>query len=198
MLAASLTAISARSASPLPRLPCLEARLGRPGLKVIELGAGCGIVGLTLARLARPNLSLVTLTDLPAATSILTRNLSPGVLAGARPSPTHAVLDWTAALPPDVAATAWDLVLVADCTYNPDSIPDLVATFGRLAEANAGVMVLLAMKDRHRSEGLFFPEMKGAGWEEREKAVVRVPVLGGEGEEIRIFVYQREKISSRD
>ncbi|KAI9051224.1 hypothetical protein LZ554_005325 [Drepanopeziza brunnea f. sp. 'monogermtubi'] len=203
VLSAYLTAIYAKgpiappAAAAMPPLPSLAAAtLHQPNLHVLELGAGCGIVGITLSRLGLPNVSKIMLTDLPDATDILTTNLSPRAFAAqsAFPTPTRCVLDWTAPLPRDITATAWDLILVADCTYNPDFIPDLVATFGRLAATrNDGQVttVLLAMKDRHRSEGVFFTEMAGAGWEEKERAVVRVSVLGGDGEEIRIFVYQR-------
>lgn len=70
-------------------------------------------------------------------------------------------------------------------------VPDLVRTLGRVTEGNAEVTVLLAMKVRHASEIVFFSLMKDAGWGIRESGKVGLPVLGGEGEEIEIFIFGR-------
>jgi len=79
---------------------------------------------------------------------------------------------------------------VADCTYNPDVVPDLVATLGRVAEGNRDVLVLLAMKVRHESEAVFFEIMGREGWKIGEKAVLGLGVLGGEAEEIEVYVFK--------
>ena len=81
---------------------------------------------------------------------------------------------------------------MADCTYNPDVVPDLVATLGRVAEGNQGSLVLLAMKVRHESEMVFFELMDQGCWVVHEKAVIPLPVLGGEDEEIEIYVFKRK------
>lgn len=101
-----------------PQLQTALLPAPRPAaLCVLELGTGCGIVGLTLAALL-PGASL-TLTDLPDAEEIVAHNLSHthDLLApGSRAA--FAELDWAAPLP---AVPAPHLVLAADCTYNPDS-----------------------------------------------------------------------------
>lgn len=184
--------------TPLPHLPTIQTTFARNNLNVLELGAGCGIVGLTLSHLL-PNINKITLTDLPAASSILSKNLS-----SLSPCSTntqiklqHTILDWSLPLPPAIAFTSWDLILVADCTYNPDVVPDLVATLERLAdgngdgEGNKEVTVLLAMKVRHVSEMVFFELMEQGGWVVRESCKVGLPVLGGEGEEVEVFVFGR-------
>jgi predicted nicotinamide N-methyase len=89
---------------------------------VLELGTGCGIVGMTLAALI-PN-SYVTLTDLPEARDIVERNIASTDLRNGS-TLTFQELDWDADLP------AWftlsqekvktELVLASDCTYNADS-----------------------------------------------------------------------------
>ncbi|KAH6707766.1 putative methyltransferase-domain-containing protein [Leptodontidium sp. MPI-SDFR-AT-0119] len=168
---------------PLPQLPTLQTVLSKSDLHILELGAGCGIVGITLRQLL-PNISQIILTDLPEATSILTHNISL-----CSPAPGHSVLDWSVPIPLPIASTQWNLILVADCTYNPDVVPDLVKTLGRLAEGNKDLMVLLAMKVRHESEAVFFTLMNEGGWAIRESIKLPLPVLGGEDEEIEIFVF---------
>jgi len=94
---------------------------------------------------------------------------------------------------------------VADCTYNPDVVPDLVGTLGRLRDSEemgkgngkgegngmgrGEVKVLLAMKVRHESEMVFFELMEKEGFEILERGRIPLTVLGGEGEEIEIFVF---------
>jgi predicted nicotinamide N-methyase len=91
---------------------------------VLELGTGCGIVGMTLAALI-PN-SHVTLTDLPEARDIVSRNIS-SLAAELRNDSTirFEELDWDAELPAWYAASQervrTELVLASDCTYNSDS-----------------------------------------------------------------------------
>jgi predicted nicotinamide N-methyase len=179
---------SPSSLNTLPRLRLLETSLSQPGLNILELGAGCGIVGITLSH-ALPKPRTILLTDLPEATEILTQNLSLYLSSSNTTTISHQVLDWSLPLPSNVAATKWDLVVVADCTYNPDVVPDLVKTLGEVARGNGKVYVLLAMKVRHESEMVFFDLMKEKGFEVREKCALPMPVLGGEGEEIEVFVF---------
>lgn len=146
-------------------------------------------MGITLATLY-PEVSNVLLTDLPEATDILTQNLSPSTLnPRTKSSLDHQVLDWASPLPSNVKETKWDLVVVADCTYNPDVVPDLVQTLKRIGEGNKDVVVLLAMKVRHDSEMIFFELMDEGGFVIKEKCALPLPVLGGEDEEIEIFVF---------
>ncbi|CZT11590.1 uncharacterized protein RAG0_15683 [Rhynchosporium agropyri] len=172
----------------LPNLPTLQNILSKPVLNVLELGAGCGIVGITLHQLL-PTISRMILTDLPEATSILTYNMS---LCSSAPS--HSVLDWSVPVPTNIGSVQWNLILVADCTYNPDVVPDLVITLGRLAEENQSLMILLAMKVRHSSEAVFFTLMGEGGWAIKESIKLPLPVLGGEEEEIEIFVFGRSAL----
>ncbi|KAA8576865.1 hypothetical protein EYC84_006909 [Monilinia fructicola] len=147
------------SSAPGGSLPTLEKFLGtQQDLNILELGAGCGIVGITLATLFFDKISKILLTDLPEASEILEKNLdtmaskSDALLC----SYSHQVLDWFEPLPESVRGERWELVVVADCTYNPDVVPDLVLTLKRVREGNKGVLVLLAMKVRHDSEMIFF------------------------------------------
>lgn len=196
MLSSYLAALSSLCPGPArsaPKLPVLENLLEEKDLNVLELGAGCGIVGISLATFF-PHLSKVLLTDLPEASEIISKNLSPSTFPlPASPKLAHQVLDWSSPLPLNINSAKWDLVVVADCTYNPDVVPDLVQTLSRLAEGNRDVVVLLAMKVRHESEMVFFDLMHESGFKMREKCKIPLPVLGGEGEEIETFVFGYEK-----
>lgn len=85
---------------------------------------------------------------------------------------------------------------MADCTYNPSVVPDLVSTLRRVAEGSQKeVVVLLAMKVRHDSEMVCFDLLAEAGFVVREKAVLALPMLAGEAEEIEIFVLALKNVA---
>lgn len=194
VLSAYITQIFAPS-SKLPRLPTLENILKKKSLSILELGAGCGIVGITFAH-SLPNILNLILTDLPEASEILSRNLSPiNSSSKSKTTISHQVLDWSSPVPSNISSLEWDLVLVADCTYNPDVVPDLVRTLGRVREGSRGVLVLLAMKVRHESEMVFFELMRGEGWGIRERCKIGLGMVGEdeEGEDIEILVFGSEK-----
>jgi methylase of polypeptide subunit release factors len=92
----------------------------KPQLSVLELGTGCGMVGIAIAQTVSN--SKVLLTDLPEAREIVERNIE-SALKAPDASLTFRELDWDAELPDDLKSISepLDLVVAADCTYNPDS-----------------------------------------------------------------------------
>jgi predicted O-methyltransferase YrrM len=89
-------------------------------LQILELGTGCGMVGIAIAQTIEG--ADVLLTDLPEAQEIVQRNVSQARLAkGSRLE--FQELDWDAELPLNLrtSPSRLDLVIAADCTYNPDS-----------------------------------------------------------------------------
>lgn len=180
----------------VPRMKTLEETLGKDELRVLELGSGCGIVGISLATYF-PNAASVVLTDLPEASEILEHNLSVSIsqLPDLSSKLKTQDLDWSSPLPENIRSQDWDLVIVADCTYNPDVVPDLVRTLGAIAGCNPEVLVLLAMKVRHESEMVFFDLMKEEGFGLKEKIAIPVPVLGLDiEEEIEVFLFNHSRI----
>lgn len=144
-------------------LPVLSEILQNPRdkpLQVLELGSGCGIVGIALAELL-PQCS-VMLTDLPEVEDIVMQNI-----AAARPAQSSKIeyqnLDWDEPLPENLCHEPIDLILVSDCTYNADSLPALVSVLDRLVQSSPSALILVALKRRHESEAIFFGLMQSAG-----------------------------------
>ncbi|QSZ35425.1 hypothetical protein DSL72_008295 [Monilinia vaccinii-corymbosi] len=180
------------SSKPVGSLATLQRFLStQQDLNILELGAGCGIVGITLATLFSNKINKILLTDLPEASEILEKNIT---TMASKPdtslcSYSHQVLDWSEPLPQGIRGERWDLVVVADCTYNPDVVPDLVLTLRRVREGNNGVLILLAMKVRHDSEMIFFELMDKEGFGVVERCKVPLGMVGEEGQEIEIIVF---------
>lgn len=123
-------------------------------LKVVELGSGCGIVGLAFAALWRS--CHVLLTDLESAEEISERNIE-YFLAQSQGRVSFRIFDWEDPVPPSVCP---DIILIADCTYNPDSAVSLVHAIEKCVNGSKETLILLAHKKRHDSETLFFDLMK--------------------------------------
>ncbi|KAJ5543228.1 hypothetical protein N7535_005657 [Penicillium sp. DV-2018c] len=155
-------------------------------LQVVELGAGCGIVGIALAQIL-PNCS-VLLTDLPEVREIITRNIN-----AAQPATTSSLryqdLDWDDP-PGNLCSMPIDLILVSDCTYNSDSLPALVSALDRLIRTSPEAIILVALKRRHDSETVFFELMESAGFA-AEKDSLLIPSQHDEEDEIEFYCYSR-------
>ena len=136
----------------------LEASRGRQ-IHVLELGAGCGLAGVAFAKLI-PH-SQVLITDVSDAERLVKRNISANKPAK-RSNAKFQVLDWTTDLPSNIAKQRYDVVLVADCIYNEDSIPALVKTLSSLGSSSPDVLIIVATKTRHSSEAMFFKLMESA------------------------------------
>lgn len=141
-------------------------------LNVIELGSGCGLVGIAIASV-RPKCRML-LTDLPDAMNILGYNVSQSQPALAS-TIKHMVLDWDDELPPSITQERYDLLVVSECTYNENSIPALVRTLSALAARSPSALVVVATKVRHFSEAIFFGLMSDVGFVEIEQLSIPLP-----------------------
>ncbi|KAH7072935.1 putative methyltransferase-domain-containing protein [Paraphoma chrysanthemicola] len=152
-------------------------------LQVLELGTGCGMVGISLATIV-PGAN-VLLTDLAEAREIVERNIRESRLAKGA-NVTFQELDWDEEMPSTIKekSSPLDMVVAADCTYNSDSSPALVNTLQRLAEISPQVQVAIAMKMRHSSEEVFFDLMAEAGFHEVAKLDFPLPGDVEVGEEV--------------
>ncbi|KAJ5096077.1 methyltransferase-domain-containing protein [Penicillium alfredii] len=154
-------------------------------LQIVELGAGCGIVGIALAAML-PCCS-VLLTDLPEAQEIVTHNIN---VARSAPMSTidFRTLDWDE--PPDLCGRPIDLILVSDCTYNADSLPALVSVLDRLVRSSPDAIILVALKRRHDSEAIFFELMQSAGFDPLQ-ATIALPSQHDQVDQIELYCYSR-------
>ncbi|CAG8534164.1 7321_t:CDS:2 [Ambispora leptoticha] len=108
---------------------------------ILELGAGCGLVGITLAPLVKS----ITLTDqqmvLPLLWKNVKRNLGEDVANG---KVSVVELVWTkgnkedGGIDRDIMRQRWDYVVVCDCVYNEFIVDILVATIARCCRAGRG------------------------------------------------------------
>lgn len=141
-------------------------------INVIELGSGCGLVGIALATLRHK--CHILLTDLPEAMDILDYNILLSKPAS-ESKIEYRVLDWANPLPAVITEQQYDLILVSECTYNENSIPALVRTLSALAAQSPAAVVILATKVRHFSERVFFDMISDAGFVELEQRSIELP-----------------------
>ncbi|RMZ80649.1 hypothetical protein DV738_g2636, partial [Chaetothyriales sp. CBS 135597] len=155
----------------------LSCKPKRP-LRVIELGAGCGIVGIAFAQLVKSD---VLLTDLDDALDILTSNIR---LASPAPGSRleAMMLDWSEQLASTSTQSQYDLILVSDCIYNPDSSIHLVETLQRLSKQTPVPLILVGYKHRHSADQLFFDRMREAKFSALTTSTVRLTPSDGDGD----------------
>lgn len=181
---------------PTSDLAKLLQRTTPRGLRILELGSGCGLVGLQVADLC--STSDVLLTDLPEAMDVLNHNVEHARFVSNRGKTATAILNWDEPLPERVAKQRLDLVIVSDCTYNPDSIPGLVKTLSSIAINSPNASVVVSMKVRHDSEAIFFELMVGAEFAEAEHTAIPLPdryrsETGQELEVVEVYMYRSRK-----
>ena len=100
--------------------------------RVLELGAGTGVVGLAVGRL---HATAVTITDLPPVCPLIDTNIA---LCGLGGTCASLALEWGAPLPHDAAwASDLDLVIAADVVYEPECFQPLVDTLTHLCTASS-------------------------------------------------------------
>ncbi|XP_060898731.1 EEF1A lysine methyltransferase 3-like [Labrus mixtus] len=127
------------------------------GKRIIELGAGTGVVGILAARMG----AAVTLTDLPLALPQLQANVSANIPLGGWPVslPTVLPLSWgedQMKFPSD-----WDLVLCADIIYLPETYPLLVETLAHLCKSRGLVYLSSKMRKEHGTQHFYEEYLPG-------------------------------------
>ncbi|KAF2178570.1 hypothetical protein K469DRAFT_675476 [Zopfia rhizophila CBS 207.26] len=165
---------------------------GGKRLQVLELGTGCGIVGISLAQ-AIENIDVI-LSDLPETEEIVNLNMHRAALARGS-TVKFQTLDWDNQLP-DRSNNCphyvqFDLIIAADCTYNPDSSPALVQTMSKLVTLSPNASIIVAMKVRHSGEEVFFGLMSDAGF--KVEGTTSLPLPGDDelGEKsVEIFLFR--------
>lgn len=166
------------STTPLPLLEYVLVSATYRRLTAIELGCGCGTVGIALAQ-SIPDCD-VLLTDLPEVDSLVKANISrlnPAINSKVSFHP----LDWMAPLPKDVHARVHDLIIVSECTYNTDTLQPLVDTLKALVTRSPKAIIIVSTKTRHDSEAVFFDYMKEAEFVQDGSMRMPLPGVPGSG-----------------
>jgi predicted nicotinamide N-methyase len=118
------------------------------GKKIIELGAGCGLVGLLCASNAF-DASMVTITDLPNVIPHINANIDANVgVFLSRDKVNAAALAWGQedTWKHDFPTGSYDIILLSDCLYWESLFEPLLKTLLQLTNAETTVL----MCQRHR------------------------------------------------
>ena len=160
-------------------------------LNVVELGCGCGIVGLGVSKLLPK--AQVYLTDLDEAREVVEHNIHDNV------SPDEnrvqfEKLEWGLEPPSSIERESFDLILIADCIYNADSAPLLVGTLEKLTRTSPKAVIVMATKVRHSSEAIFFDLMSQAKILQAGHTVMPLPNgeeadVAGAAEHVDIYIF---------
>ncbi|KAI4152558.1 MAG: hypothetical protein LQ341_000697 [Variospora aurantia] len=142
---------------------------------ILELGSGCGLVGLVLASMSQNQNCRLILTDLDNESLKLAKYNARGSREAFNSVWQCCTLDWTE--PQKFSTDQYPVLIVAsDCIYNVDNIPDLVRTFSYLVrqsrESSKGAVnpkIIVSTKRRHPSEEMFFKLMTKAGFEQSDQ-----------------------------
>lgn len=139
--------LAKRLPSLAPYLPAFER-----GGRVIELGAGTGLVGVAIAAMFNVH---VHLTDLPAIVPNLLANVTANTLNITQGSTSVGELDWS--ISRDCCSQeheAYDVVVAADPLYSPQHPAWLVATIDRVLKRDlaARVVIELPLREAYAPE----------------------------------------------
>ncbi|KAL8635741.1 MAG: hypothetical protein Q9228_006800 [Teloschistes exilis] len=174
--------------------------LGSEALHVLELGAGCGLVGLVFGSIISG--SRLLLTDIDddalkfAGINALKCPRAQDSIRELRP------LDWKDPQSFTLDGTL-DFIVASDCIYNSDSIPPLVYTIielerrvMKLRKGAPGPKVMISTKVRHWSESMFFKLLEEYGFEQEEHTSIPMPdqyrqSTGEELETVDVYIFKR-------
>ncbi|MCO5588075.1 hypothetical protein L7F22_042030 [Adiantum nelumboides] len=127
----------------------------RSSLKILELGAGTGFVSISLSALVSnidtqadqdiARRTSILATDLMPAMEVLKQNIKYNSTSRDKVVLRAEVLDWE-----DITPDGYDLIFVADCTYNPSYFDALCQAIR--CSLNPDGLCLLAKKHRHIDE----------------------------------------------
>ncbi|KAI0640729.1 putative methyltransferase-domain-containing protein [Trametes meyenii] len=179
-----------------------NALMGTESRKIIELGAGIGMVALTLGALrstvTKDKDGCILTSDLESAMPLLEHNVSANetLFSGPSTRPRPVVLDWDASeLPEDVSSldSGFDAIVMADVTYNTASFPSLIRTLSALIRLNPPTkppVIVLGYKERDPAERTLWDMAQEIGV--AFKKVGEREGAGGQAVEIWIGVCENE------
>ncbi|XP_024963055.1 protein N-lysine methyltransferase METTL21A isoform X5 [Cynara cardunculus var. scolymus] len=111
--------------------------LGLQGKKVVELGAGCGLVGCIAALLG----AQVILTDMPDRLRLLKKNIEDNMYGDVRGCATANELTWGDRPEPELVEPLPDFVIGSDVIYSEEAVTDLLDTLVELSGINTTIIL---------------------------------------------------------
>ncbi|PQE23952.1 hypothetical protein CJF32_00006786 [Rutstroemia sp. NJR-2017a WRK4] len=124
--------------------------------RILELGAGGGLVGLAVAFSGDLHHPLL-LTDMDAMFELMKKNITLNELDS------HVVpliLNWGEPLPEEVVNVKPNVILAADCVYFEPAFPLLLQTLGELLELCQDAVIYFCFKKRRRADMHFMKNAK--------------------------------------
>ncbi|KAK0720604.1 putative methyltransferase-domain-containing protein [Lasiosphaeris hirsuta] len=126
--------------------------------RILELGAGGGIVSLAVAKGVRPN-SPLYMTDQPEMESLMKHNITLNALDG---KVLPKILNWGEPLSADIVDFKPDTILAADCVYFEPAFPLLMQTLKDLLALCPSTTVYFCFMKRRRADMQFIKVAKKA------------------------------------
>ncbi|RKF53280.1 Protein-lysine N-methyltransferase EFM6 [Erysiphe neolycopersici] len=124
--------------------------------RILELGAGGGVVGLSVAMGCRIN-KPIYITDQENMMDLVRRNIEINALETVAQ---ELVLEWGNPLPTEVLRRQPNLILAADCVYYEPSFPLLLTTLKDLAKLSPETIIYFCFKKRRRADMRFLRAAK--------------------------------------
>ncbi|KAE9377974.1 hypothetical protein N431DRAFT_500704 [Stipitochalara longipes BDJ] len=124
--------------------------------RILELGAGGGLVGLAVAmgcRIEHP----IYVTDQENMFELMGKNIS---LNGLESRVKAFVLNWGEALPAEILKEKPDVILAADCVYFEPAFPLLLSTLTDLLNLCKEAVIYFCFKKRRRADMQFMKSAK--------------------------------------
>ncbi|KAK6951122.1 hypothetical protein Daesc_007652 [Daldinia eschscholtzii] len=119
--------------------------------RILELGAGGGLVGLAVAKGCAVENPLY-ITDQLEMYSLMEHNIG---LNGLEGQVKATILNWGEPLPQSIAAFKPDVILAADCVYFEPAFPLLLATLSDLLKLCPSATIYFCFKKRRRADMQF-------------------------------------------
>ncbi|KAI0536973.1 putative methyltransferase-domain-containing protein [Xylaria digitata] len=125
--------------------------------RILELGAGGGLVGLAVARGCDlgENHAPLCITDQMEMFSLMRHNIALNELEGKVEA---MLLNWGEPLPAEIVANPPDVILAADCVYFEPAFPLLQATLADLLSLRPEAVIYFCFKKRRRADMQFLKQ----------------------------------------
>ncbi|KAI0856261.1 putative methyltransferase-domain-containing protein [Xylaria cubensis] len=129
------------------------------GKRILELGAGGGLVGLAVARGCElgENHPPLYITDQEEMFSLMQHNIALNELEGKVKA---MLLNWGEPLPTEVTASPPDIILAADCVYFEPAFPLLQTTLSDLLVLRPSAVIYFCFKKRRRADMQFLKQAR--------------------------------------